>query len=205
MALKGTQKEIDPEEYLGHFQAVGGLCYQWSLLDRSLALLIEYLSEIDEKTIACLLSTSNDTSQRCEIAGRLAVLKIPNGPWRDCLLNTLSIIQNKMCDLRNRTVHDEWSLGQTQILRVTRAVKTPKNSNQVRELIYEKITSVELGEIDKFVEDVTTTVLGLIIMSSQFREKRSTLTTLEAPAPLLLLYKKYFPAQKNVPKSKHHR
>lgn len=91
MALKAPKKIITPEEQLGHFQAVGGLCYQWSLLDRSLAILIEYLSETQDKTIACLLSTSNDTSQRCEIASRLAILKVPNGRWRDCLLNTLSL------------------------------------------------------------------------------------------------------------------
>ena len=193
MALTASKKIITPEELLEHFQAVGGLCYQWALLDRTLTFLIEYLSETEEKTIACLLSTSHDTSQRCEIARRLAILKTPDGPWRDCLLNTLSVVQNKMCDLRNRTVHDEWNFDETQILRVTRAVKTPKNSNQVRELIYEKITPVEIGEIDAFVEDVTKALLGIIIMASQFRSDRTKLSTLKGPEPLLLLYRQYFP------------
>ena len=96
MSSKPSKKMITPQDYLEHAQAIGGLCYQWSILERALVLLIEFLSGLDDKSIACLLSTSRDTSQRCEIASRLAVLKIPHGPWRDCLLNTMSVIQNKM-------------------------------------------------------------------------------------------------------------
>ena len=205
MVSKTPKRLITPEEeHLGHFQAIGGLCYQWALLDRALLLLIEYLSEMDEKTIACLMSASNDTSKRSEISSRLVVLRVADGPWRNCLLNILSTIQNKMCEIRNRTVHDEWHLGEAEILRVTRAVKSPKNSNQVRELVYEKITSVAIGEIDSFVEDVTTTLIGILIMASEYRKQKKTLQTLEAPRPLLLLYKKYFPmpTQKSAPKPK---
>ena len=58
-----------------------------------------------------------------------------------------------MCEKRNRTVHDEWQFDETQILRVTRAVKMPMNSEQVRQLVYETITPVEVGEIDEIIED----------------------------------------------------
>jgi hypothetical protein len=204
MILKTPKKVITPEEYMDHFQAIGGLCYQWALLDSALTYLIEYLSELEEKTTACLLSASRDTSQKCEIARRLSVLKVPHGPWRDCLLNTLSVIQNKMCDLRNRTVHDEWELGESQITRITRSVKMPLNSEQVREIVYESKTPVELGEIDKLVEDVSTIMIGVVIMASQFRKERAKLQTLKAPEPLLLLYKRYFPkpTRKSGPKPK---
>lgn len=193
-----------PENYLEHAQSIGGLCYQWSILESALVLLIEYLSGLDDKTTACLLSTSRDTSQRCEIASRLAILKVPHGPWRTCLLNTLSVIQNKMCEKRNRTVHDEWQFSENQILRINRAVKMPMDSEKVRQLVYETKTPVEVGEIEILIKEITIALLGITIMASQYRAKESSLKTLEPPEPLLQLYKDYFPEpiRKSAPKPK---
>jgi hypothetical protein len=169
MSSKPSKKVITSQDYLDHAESIGGLCYQWSILDRTLELLIQYLSGLDEKTTACLLSTSRDTSQRCEIASRLAVLKVSNCPWRDCLLNALSVIQNKMCEKRNRTIHDEWEFSETRILRVTRAVKMPMDSEQVRQLVYETKTPVEIGELDALIEDTTIALMGIVIMAAQVR------------------------------------
>lgn len=74
---KPPDEDIIEQDYVGHTSAIGELCRQWALLDRMLSLLIETMAGVEEKTLACLTSTSRDTSQRCEIATRLAILKAP--------------------------------------------------------------------------------------------------------------------------------
>lgn len=202
---KSPDEEPIEQDYLGHTSAIGELCRQWALLDRMLSLLIETMAGVEEKTLACLTSTSRDTSQRCEIATRLAILKAPDCPWRDCLLDTLSVIQNKMCEFRNRNVHDEWHFEKSEILRISRAVKTLKNSKKVRELIYETATPIKTDEIESFIHDIGVVMIGLAVMAPRFKGGKSVMKLLAPPQPLLLLYKRYFPepTQKTCPKPKH--
>lgn len=201
---KPPKEYLKRQDYLDHTEAIGELCCQWAFMDRILVVFIQIMANVEEKTISCLLSTSRDTSQRCEIATRLAILKAPNGPWRDCLLNSLSVIQNKMCDIRNRTVHDEWHFYETEILRVNRSVKALKNSKKVKELIYETTTPFDLKETKKFIEDIKIVMMGLGVMSSGFQGGTDAMKLLKPPQPLLLLYKRYFPEpnQKSAPKPK---
>ncbi len=204
MCAKPAMTNDTREIYLDHAKGIGSICYFWSLLDMALVNLIQQLSTLDEKTTFCMLSTSRDTSQRCEIASRLVILKGPDCPWRDCLLDTLSVIQNKMCEKRNRIVHDEWSVENTEIFRTTRAVRMQMDSERVRQLTYETITPVQAGEIASFVKDISVALIGLIVTASDFRGKKSDLHTLKPLEPLLLLYKRYFPdkPQKSAPKPK---
>jgi hypothetical protein len=80
-----------------HARAVGMLCMYWSFLDRTISFVIERLLDQDEKTVACILTSANDTSQKCEMARRLAFLKA-DGPdwqeWRECMVGLLDHVQN---------------------------------------------------------------------------------------------------------------
>lgn len=188
-----------------HLAAIGGLCYNWAHLDNVIVLTIQTLSGCDDKTLACLLSTSRDTSQRCEIANKLLILNLEDGPWRDCAINTFKLIQNKFCDKRNRYVHDEWQFYEDDIIRTTRTVKIIKAEPlSPQTLSYHANTPTRTKEIEDFVMDMVRATFGMAVISGQFQNQRHELKTLKPPEALLTLYKEYFPEQppKKNPKQK---
>ena len=177
-----------------HLAAIGALCYNWSHLDNVIVLAIGYFSECDEETLACLLSTSKDTSQRCEIATKLLILRVGDGPWRKCACETFRLIQNKFCDKRNRLVHDEWEFHEDDIVRTTRAVRIAKSQAYRGEsLTYKALTLTQPKEIEDFVLELVQVTFGISILASQFEKQRNELQTLMPPEALQTLYKAYFP------------
>lgn len=159
-------------------------------------MMIEALSGCDEKTLACLLSTSRDTSQRCEIANKLLILKVDAGAWRDCACDTFRLIQNKFCERRNHYVHDEWEFFQDDILRTNRTVKIVKTQSRTPQtLSYYSSIVTQTKEIEDFVMDAVRLTFGIGVIFAQFQNQRHELKTLKPPAALLKLYKEYFPEQ----------
>ena len=184
--------DLRHQNYQEHACAIGTICIQWALLDRTLDLLIEKIIGLDEPVTACLLSTSRDTSQKCEIAFRLSVQMVPDCAWRECLFETIKIIQNKFCQKRNRFVHDELEFSETAINQFSRRVSTTKlQAGESLKLIFETSTEVKTADLDLFIADVTLVIFGLAIMGSQLSNSHISITSLVPPNPLMLLIDRY--------------
>lgn len=170
-----TEIDRHTQIMMEHAEAVGSLCMFWAQLDLTLIVLIERLSELDEVTTACFTSTARDTSQRCEIARRLAFLKAPNDVWRDCLIGILSRIQNDLASKRNRYIHDDWEIKNDELIQFERRVKIQKpQAKEALKLFHLTPRTARPGEINDLTSLVIELLVHVIFLGQDFVTWRKT-------------------------------
>jgi hypothetical protein len=180
-----------------HAEAVGLLCIYTATLDGTIVNFIGKLLESDEKTTACLVGSLPDLSQRAETAKRLAILRGPTQPWKDCVAGLLNLIQNGVGPKRNRYVHDDWMVHGEKMMRIDRRVKTLSPEAYKPPQIYhisERVTNAEtIAELTSVVAEL---ILHITFLGLSFAHWKKTGQIQEPPAQAVALSAYKFPNEK---------
>ena len=175
-----------------HAQAIGLLCIYTASLDNAIVRLIERLSGQTSDETACFVEAAIDISQRCGIAKRFVLAKVSEPAWRDCVVGILNLVENQIAPRRNRCVHDDWYISESQMVRVNTRVKikTPQARQQPKLVFSEsKVATVE--EIHLVIEAAIEAAAHLSILSLSYEFHARNGTPLRAPPPLAILLSRH--------------
>lgn len=145
--------DLNPRRLEDYEAAVGRICRLTAQIDRQVLRLIQHLTDTNEATAACMMSKTNDTASRCEVAARLLILRTPDGEWRKKALAILEFARNDIGKRRNRYVHDEWGFSEDKAFRTDRTVKSMKaKSHQPMTIVRETTYLTEYKDLQELIE-----------------------------------------------------
>lgn len=132
-------------------KAIGYLCIATARLDYGVALLVQELSGVDEKTTACILA-NDQLAKRCETAKRLILLKVSHSDWRDDATKALDVIINEIAPRRNRYIHDGWSFDAEGAQREDRSVKVSKTPHNGQTVTFNAKYSTPIDHLQEMID-----------------------------------------------------
>lgn len=177
-----------------HARAVGLLCIYMASLDSVVVRLIEHLSHADKNATACVVGSSPDISQRCEIAKRLAVLRAAGTSWERCVTGILNLISEALAPRRNRYVHDEWYVVENVMVRNDRRPRVKKvKSFETPRLVSERPRVAALTDVHAVTSKAVDAMIHLTMLGLAYKSSREGKSLGEPPRKAIALSNYTFP------------
>lgn len=165
---------------------LGRLCISWAALDHELDSLFRPLLQCSAEQIAALVGNIDNTAARCEMLRRLIFVEAPSEPWREWFVGLIDRITNELGPMRNRYIHDAWSVfSQPLVRRDRRALVKQAQSRQPPKLVFNTEHVAEPGEVERFTSAVSTVLAAVAFAAIDLRRWRQTGKPLE-PEPRLI-------------------
>lgn len=121
-----TARMAEVEKHRLHAMNLGQLCMSWAALDRVIDDLFEPLLDCSAAQVASIVTNVDNISARCDILKRFLHLEPVGDEFREWLVAVLNRVSNELAPLRNRYIHDHWSVKLDAIVRTDkRAVREP--------------------------------------------------------------------------------
>lgn len=134
----------------------------WAALDCLLDDLFEPLLECSTSQVASLMTNVESIGSRCEMLKRLAICEIPESEYRSWLIAVLERVRSELAPLRNRYIHDRWSVNDQEIVRTDKRAKVRKDQGiRPASLSYDTKHVADPMEVDRFTHRVHIVMTGL--------------------------------------------
>jgi hypothetical protein len=121
------------ERYDKHVQSIGQLCITWAVLDSKVDELFEPLLQCSPAQVASLVTNVDTISARCDILRRLITLESPSPEYRKWVIALLNRVTGELAPLRNRYVHDNWSISHEAVVKIDKRAKIGKAQSRMDE------------------------------------------------------------------------
>jgi hypothetical protein len=147
----------------------------WAVLDSYVDNVLEPLLECSEAQVACIVTNIDNISGRCEVIKRLLTHSAPSPEYRKWLIAVLTRVSGELAPLRNRYVHDNWSISHEQVVKIDKRAKIGKPQARKDEVLLfdtEEVTPTEL--VDKLRNKVTLVFMMLYWAAYDLRHWRRT-------------------------------
>ncbi len=165
---------------------LGRLCMTWAALDHQLDALFQPLLECSRKQVAALVGNIDNTAMRCEMLKRLIWVEAPSEAWREWFVKVLDRTSGELASVRNRYVHDTWSIIGQPFTRTDRRAKVLQiQAHQPPQLVFDTKHAAAPGEVEKFVMAVSSVLAALAFATQDLRHWRKTGRPIE-PSPQLI-------------------
>jgi hypothetical protein len=179
--LKKAMQKAE-ETMLSHARAIGELCISWAALDNAVDSLFEPLLSCDRGTAASVAAGMDKLEARIGIIRRLLIHQKLDGPWRDWVEGLFKRILEELAPLRNRYVHDQWTLRKGEPLKIDKRARVLKpQSRQPDQLIFDASNVTPTEAVDRLRAYVDTVLFALEFASGDLKRWRTTGRT---PRPL---------------------
>jgi hypothetical protein len=143
-----------------HAAALGHLCQGWAGLDSRVNQLFEPLLQCGSVQIACIVP--ENVGQRCEALKRLLHIEPLPDPLVTFAMALLDRVSNELAPLRNRLIHDGWSITKEKTSRIDKRAKLGRPQSRHRTtVIHGTRHPTELEEIRRVHERISTVQFGL--------------------------------------------
>src|SRR5688572_22377114 len=106
------------EKTNNHAMQLGKLCMAWAALDGVLDEIIGNLLQCSPAQTACIVNQMDKVGIRCALITRLIYLEDVGDEWRNWFVMVLNRVSEELSPLRNRYVHDQWSIKFDGITRI---------------------------------------------------------------------------------------
>ena len=167
-----------------HAAALGYLCRSWAGLDGRVIQLFEPLLQCSAAQIACIVP--ENVGQRCEALKRLLHVEPLPDPLVSFAVGLLDRVSGELAPLRNRLIHDSWSISKEETSRIDKRAKLGKpQSRQRMTVMRETRHPTALEEIKRVDEKVSTVHFGLWAVIHVLRRWRAEGHTPELDAQWL--------------------
>lgn len=156
-----------------HMLALGRLCVTWATLDRHLTELISAYTGLSSSMTACVVAASDNIAPRCEILRLLAAESTPSPEWQSDFMMMVDIIRQQLAPLRNRFVHDYWTLseGTLQRLESKASAKRPQ-AMQPHQLTFQRWHDHQPSEVDNLAVRVASIILVVRVAQADVQDWR---------------------------------
>ena len=168
------------ERYDKHAHSIGQLCITWAILDSEVDSLFAPLLECSEAQVASIVTNVDTLGTRCDILKRLITHAAPSPEYRKCIVGILNRVSGELAPLRNRYVHDKWSITHEEIVKIDKRAKIGKPQSRADEVLSfntEEVTPTEL--VDKLTSRVRLVFSALHWIAYDLRHWRRTGQPLE--------------------------
>jgi hypothetical protein len=99
-----------------HATSVGYVCITFANLEYCINQYIPKLLSCSWDSARAIMDATGTSFQaRCDLVLKLASISHPSDEWFSVLEAHLNTVKNEICPLRNRLVHDVWSIGGAEI------------------------------------------------------------------------------------------
>lgn len=140
--------------------AVGRLAMAWAGLDATIDKLFEPLLQCNEAHVACIRVDNIGT--RCDMLKKLLYVEPLPPSFTQWLTALLQRASGELAALRNRYVHDSWTITAEAAIRIDRrAGLTRPQSRQKRELAYKTSHVTKIEELERVAACITTVSMAL--------------------------------------------
>ena len=163
------------ERYEKHVRSIGSLCITWAVLDSNLDDLFEPLIQCSDAQVASIVTNVDTVAGRCDILRRLITIEAPSPEYREYLIAVLNRISGELAPLRNRYIHDNWSISHEQVVKIDKRAKITKPQSRQAELLLfntEEVTPTE--QVDKLTDKVRLLMVLLYWAAYDLRHWRRT-------------------------------
>lgn len=155
-----------------HAAALGYLCRSWAGLDARVNQLFEPLLQCSATQIACIVP--ENVGQRCEALKRLLYIEPIPDPLVAFAVGLLDRVSGELAPLRNRLIHDGWSITKEETSRIDKRAKLGKpQSHQPMTVIHETKHPTQLEEIKHVGSRIGTVQFALWALIHVLRRWRS--------------------------------
>lgn len=164
--------------------AIGMLTIYWAALENSLLHVIERLLGTDDITASCIGTSLDKAAARATLIKRLVRRPnaAPSQEWADCISGMCDQIANQLGPSRNRLIHDEWHVRESEVVRLNRNVKIGKEGPRSPDTILSNSYAPSpVEEINNLTSRVIDTMLHLSMQALQFSTWRKTGKPPEVP------------------------
>jgi len=135
--------------FAAHMIALGRLCVTWSYMERLLNETLPPLLGCSDAQAAVIATEMSGTSTICNMLKTLAYADAPSPEWRDSFEKVLNQISGELAPIRNRYVHDYWTLSEGSIERLDQRAKLQKpQAFKDKGLHFNSWHTAKPGEID---------------------------------------------------------
>ena len=147
--------EPPSKEVLTHQLALGRLCWAWAMLDRGVNELLAVILAVDAAQVACIATELDPVASRVRLIRKLLhTLGMPDW-WRNALTQALNIVESDVGPLRNRCIHDSWSLSEGQLVRKDRRAFLKKLKARGADILqFDLEHTMKTGDIDLLNTDI---------------------------------------------------
>jgi hypothetical protein len=155
-----------------HAAALGYLCRSWAGLDSTVNQLFEPLLQCSSAQIACIVP--ENVGLRCEALKRLLHIEPLPDPLVSFAVGLLDRVSGELAPLRNRLIHDGWSITKAEPSRIDKRAKLGKTQSRQRTtVIHETKHPTELEEIKRVDGRIGTVQFALWALIHVLRRWRS--------------------------------
>jgi hypothetical protein len=127
-----------------------------------------------------------DVAPRCEIIKRLLMIEAPSVEWRECCNSLLQRVSGEVAPLRNRYVHDHWSLEPEGLVRTDKRGKIGRpQSHQPEAFLFNTEHVTDPLILERFNAKVQMVMTGLAFAELDLAEWRKRGLPIK-PSPILL-------------------
>ena len=144
-----------------HMTELGRLCVVWAYIDRLLNDVIQAVLGCTHGQAASIGTEANNVASRCRLLRLLIVEATMPDDWRDAFLALLKRI-GAQGEMRNRYVHDYWTLAEGTLEMMDRRafVRTPQGQ-EAPHLVFNTWQATPPGDVHNLCVDLTLTALCL--------------------------------------------
>lgn len=155
-----------------HAAALGYLCRSWAGLDGKVNQLFEPLLQCSAAQVACIVP--ENLGLRCEALKRLLHVEPLPDPLVSFAVGLLDRVSRELAPMRNRLIHDGWSITKEETSRIDKRAKLGKpQSRQRMTVIHETKHPTELEDIKRADERIGTVLSALWALIHVLRRWRS--------------------------------
>lgn len=152
--IEATQEQWRRQDR--HALSIGRLCMTWAALDRTVDDLFEPILQCSAAQVASIITNIENISGRCDILKRLLVNDAPSEDYRVWLAGLLGRVSGELAPLRNRYVHDHWTVTNLEIVRLDKRAKIAKPQSRERDtLLFDTRHVTDPDDIDKLTARIT--------------------------------------------------
>lgn len=153
-----------------HALSIGNLCMTWAALDRILDDLFEPLLQCSSAQVASIITNLENVSARCDILKRLLVNEAPSEAYREWLTALLDRVSGELSPLRNRYVHDHWTVNNLEIVRTDKRAQIGKaQSRQPLTLRFDTRHVTDPKDVDNLTHRITLVLAMLAFAENDLR------------------------------------
>jgi hypothetical protein len=155
-----------------HAAALGYLCLSWAGLDSAVNRLFEPLLKCSSAQIGCIVP--ENVRLRCEALKRLLHIEPLPDPLVSFAVGLLDRASGELAPLRNRLIHDGWSITKDQTTRIDRRAKLgkPQSRRRIR-VVHDTKHPTQLEEINRVSERISTVQIALSALIHVLQRWRS--------------------------------